>query len=366
MIEQKIMPLLLLVFVILPFQACGGIFGANEKDAQDKIEATTLMPTEVPAATEVPPRADIVAETEAITEPEVEAITELEVEETSEVEADLPAEAEVEESAEIAAPEPTPAKVEVEEAADIAPTEPNTPTPAPTDEPALTTTAQSIPFTATTGLKSFASYRMQFATEFEGTRQSQPTSGSLSGTLEATKKPEAQHWRVDMEGDAFSALAGLGTMELYDVNNTFYIQNPQDGSWLGVPAMLVDSMLPDGMYTPEESIDLPERAVLQPGQETINGLATQRHTFGPEDLAGDSSNYDQVEGTIWVAVDGNYVVKYEATISGQHKNLAAGGMELLDEGTITMMYEVSDVNSSFTIDPPEGARNIDLGSLLFN
>jgi hypothetical protein len=187
----------------------------------------------------------------------------------------------------------------------------------------------------------------------------------MAGLLEVTKRPDAQHLRIEMNGDTFNALAPLGTLEIYDVNNTFYLQNPADGTWLGVPAMLVDTLLPNGMYNPEDSIDLPVTAVPQPGPETVNGVVTRRYTFGPDDLAGDSADYDAVEGTIWVAVEGNYVVKYEASFSGRHDNLTAGDITLLDEGTISMRYELSDVNGDLSIEPPANAQSIDLGKLFF-
>ena len=95
--------------------------------------------------------------------------------------------------------------------------------------------AKSEPFTATTGLERFSSYRMNLSGEFDGTKDGQPSSGSFSGFFEATKNPKAQHLRVDMDGDTLSTFAPLGRIEVYDVNNIYYVQNPQDGSWLTIP-----------------------------------------------------------------------------------------------------------------------------------
>ena len=226
---------------------------------------------------------------------------------------------------------------------------------------------EAADFTAITGLDQFSAYRLNFATSFDGVREGQPSNGSIGGLFEVTKVPEAQHWQVIMDGSAFQQLAILGgKMELYDLGDKIYIQNPQDGSWLGVPAMFVDSFLPADMVTPEDSIELPLTATLQPGQEMVNGMLTQRYTFGAADLAGDSSKYDLVEGSVWVAVDGNYVVKYEAVVDGRHDNLEAGGIKLIDEGTITMRYDISDMNGDFMIEAPDGAQDISLGDLLFN
>jgi hypothetical protein len=249
-----------------------------------------------------------------------------------------------------------------------------TPTPPSTGEPAVltgtvaarTVTANpaSRPFTATVGFDTFSAYRLDFSSEFEGTRQGQPTSGDLSGFLEVTRNPAAQHLRVEMKGDTFKTLAPLGVLEIIDVGGTFYVKSPQDGQWLGIPAFFVRTMLPGGMYSPEENIDLPATAVPQPGAELVNGVLTRRFTFGLADLGGQAANYEEVEGTIWVAVDGNYVVKYEATLTGQHSNLTAGNITLLDEGTISMRYDLSEVNGDLVVTPPAGVVSFDLTKLL--
>lgn len=254
-----------------------------------------------------------------------------------------------------------------------------TPTPPSTEKPAVLTgtvaagtvvtgtvaaNPASRPFTATVGLDAFSAYRLDFSSEFEGNRQGRPTSGDLSGFLEITRNPAAQHLLVEMKGDTFKTLAPLGELEIIDVGGTFYLKSPQDGQWLGIPAFFVRTMLPGGMYSPEKSIDLPPTAVPQPGTDLVNGVLARRFTFGLADLGGQAANYEEAEGAIWVAIEGNYVVKYEATLTGQHRNLTAGNITLLDEGTISMKYELSEVNGDLVISPPAGPVSFDLTKLL--
>ena len=226
---------------------------------------------------------------------------------------------------------------------------------------------EAMPFTASVGLDTFSAYKLNVDVDFDGTKEGKPTAGNLAGVFETTHGPEAQHWMVQMTGDVLPELAMLGgKVELYDVGGTMYMQNPGDGTWIGVPGFLVQGMMPNEIYSPEDSIELPVRAVLQPGQEEINGIVTQRYTFGANDLASDSSKTTKtLNGTIWVAVEGDYVVKYEAEITGNHSDLTAGDIKLLDEGTLTMAYDLTDVNGNFAIGPPAGAKAIDLASLLF-
>jgi hypothetical protein len=122
-------------------------------------------------------------------------------------------------------------------------------------------------------------------------------------------------------------------------------------------------MLPEGISNPEDSIELPQTAVLQPGQEIVNGLATRRYTFGPDDGAVDGASFESVDGTIWVAVEGDFVIKYEADVTGQFEEFAVGGMRFLDEGTLTMMYELNDINGEFTIEAPVQSAGFNLSDL---
>lgn len=231
------------------------------------------------------------------------------------------------------------------------------------NEGTLVNRERAVPFTATTGLDEFSAYRMNYTVSFDGTRGRQPTSGIAEGTLEATNNPDAQHLQTTLAGEAFRQLGVLGTMELYHVNDSIYFQDLQDGTWTGVPERLVNRFLPDGVPAPEDYVVLPDSAVRQPGRKIVNGVVAQRYTFDRNDLT-EARNYDDAEGTIWVASNGDYIVRYEATLSGRHENLAAGGVGLIDEGTISIMYELSDVNDSLNIEAPRGAKGLSLRSML--
>jgi hypothetical protein len=222
---------------------------------------------------------------------------------------------------------------------------------------------EAVPFTATPGLERLKSYRMNFEADFDGTQQSRPASGTINGLFEVTKDPSAQHWLINTSGETLRQLVPVGSVELYSIEDTMHFQNPQNGSWMSLPKFLVDGMLPEGISNPEDSIELPQTAVLQPGQEIVNALATRRYTFGPDDVAVHGARFESVDGTIWVAVDGEFVVKYEADVTGQFEDFAVGGLRFLDEGTLSMMYELNDVNGEFTIEAPVQSSGFSLGDL---
>lgn len=277
------------------------------------------------------------------------------------------------EAAEIATVEPVAEATEdeVQPAATIAEIEtPAVVEPSPTamsesaePELAVEVALASEPFTATIGLDTFDAYRVEVSSAFTGTLNGEPASGDIAGLLETTKNPEARHLRVEMNGETLQSLSPLGVIEIYDIGDTVYLQNPAGEGWLGLPAALADAMLPAEMYNPEDNIELPATATPHPGTETVNGALARRYTFGPNDLPAGSPNYDEVEGTVWVAVEGNYVVRFDASLTGRHDNLAVDGATLLDEGTITMRYDLSEVNSDLSIEPPPGAGGFDLSKL---
>ena len=237
-------------------------------------------------------------------------------------------------------------------------------------------TTAAKPFTATLGLDQFDTYRLNLRADIDGLHQGRPTEGRLNGSLDRSKRPDAQHLRLDMAGEVFEAFAPTGKMEVVDVKNTYYLQHPKTGNWMTMPAFLVDAALPDGVPALEDSIDLPLTATPQPGLTVVDGVVARRYTFGPDDLPPDVlSRYDHIEGTLWVAVEGNYVVRYEATIEGQFDFLQSEGgsvasligVELpeLDEGTVTVRYDLTEVNAPLTIQPPAGIGGFNLGSFLF-
>jgi hypothetical protein len=249
--------------------------------------------------------------------------------------------------------------------------------PDPTGPPTQATRTTSKPFTATLGLDTFSAYRLNLSGEFDGTRDGKPSSGTVTGFLDVTKQPTARHLRLEMEGETFSDVAPRGRMEAFELNNSYFIQNPRSGSWMTVPGFMVNLVLPDGVPAPEDEIDLPLTAELQPGQEIVNGLVTRRYTFGQTDLAQEvRTKYDHVEGKIWVAVDGNYVVRYEATVTGKSDHLKStsqkfgrligGDLTLPDEGTVTIRYELSDIDGDVSIELPPGVGSRSSGFSLGN
>jgi hypothetical protein len=82
--------------------------------------------------------------------------------------------------------------------------------------------------------------------------------------------------------------------------------------------------------------------------ETVNGVLCRHYVFDDKALAGWSA-FTQAEGEMWVAVDGDYVVRY--LLQAEGKNPITG-----DEGHIEWEYEIRDANESIVIEPPAGCE----------
>ncbi len=79
------------------------------------------------------------------------------------------------------------------------------------------------------------------------------------------------------------------------------------------------------------------------GEETLNGVATKHYTFDESILGAALGVYEKIKGEVWVAVDGDYAVKYVFTAEDK-------------DATYDWNWEVYDINAPFTIEPPTDAQ----------
>jgi hypothetical protein len=94
------------------------------------------------------------------------------------------------------------------------------------------------------------------------------------------------------------------------------------------------------------------------GAETVNGIACVRYRFDGKDLSGPGAailgleGANEFQGQLWIAEQGNYLVKLTLEATGRGLALG-GGAEGPQEGRITVLYELKDANERITIRPPK-------------
>ena len=244
------------------------------------------------------------------------------------------------------------------------------PTTAPTDtaEPEPTDTAEAE--TPTEGAElnldnvakpdDLSSYRSTMRLSTSGAGAEGETGGVLEFLVEYTREPLAQH--VVISGEGFDQTGEVGSMEMYQVEDTAYI-NLGD-QWMSMPA--TENILGEaGTIDPEDMLD-DTCGWRDAGRSEYNGISAHYWTLSADDLRDcmaaeaftDMGEITDASGELYVAEDGNYIVYMELTLEGSNLVMGMGSEEeAVDQGRIDFTYEMTDVNAPITIELPEEASS---------
>jgi len=88
------------------------------------------------------------------------------------------------------------------------------------------------------------------------------------------------------------------------------------------------------------------RALVARTERRLNGVAAEHYIFDEQALT--QVRDAKSTGALWVAVDGNYIVRYILATTAGADYFGEG-----IEGTITWDYEVTDINQPFTLNLPQ-------------
>ena len=218
-------------------------------------------------------------------------------------------------------------------------------------------------FTGVSGLNDLSSYRVNFIMEFDGQSGGQPSQGRIEMTMEETQNPPASHLMMTMEGDTVAEVGGANAMDIYKMGDTVYLKNAAMGdSWVSFSGGDAESF-EQGFFAPDEQLEMPDTANCS-GTETVNGVEAKHCSFTEQDVADDEVVMESLQGDVWVAVDGGYIVKYTMTATGYGSGTDEEG--LFGFGDVSFEYNLTDANGDFTITLPPEAENgggMDLGGL---
>jgi hypothetical protein len=219
--------------------------------------------------------------------------------------------------------------------------------PSPTSEPP--TSSEDDTFEAdviTSGLASLDRYRTTFTMSFDGTDDGQPSQWTFQMDQAFTKNPPAS--RIAYSGSGDDDMSSVSGFEMVRVNDMSYIKfGAEEGNCI-VSSADDDTSTLDDMFALEDVVGGLSNARRAGPDETINGVRARHYVIDQSGLLGGMAGFTQAEGEVWVATEGDYIVKY--LLSAEGKDTLFGKAN--SEGKLTWEYEVSDVNQRFEITPP--------------
>ncbi len=175
----------------------------------------------------------------------------------------------------------------------------------------------------------------------------QPESGEAEATdilIEHTTDPQAEHLLVTSpDGDIETVQIGNDNWMCFG-GDCIYSQGSADES----ADLLEDEETPADFFTN------PDVQLEEAGRETINGFKTTHYnvTLPPEAVQGIAQGeMSNLQSEVWVADAGKYppfVVRWTATWDEVRDGVNGSG---------SLEYEVLEVDTDFTISPPEGAES---------
>lgn len=187
------------------------------------------------------------------------------------------------------------------------------------------------------GLADLSSYKATLTMTFDGTRDGQAEKWSKTYVMLATKDPQARQWNIENTGD----LPNLDPVFLAEMNGTDYARRGEEAcsaTAIREGDLLSDRLEPatflTGVIGAEEA-----------GSETVNGAAANHYTFDQRALV--QQGITESTGEVWVATEGGYVVKYLLNTKANADYFGEGL-----EGTLTLDYELTDVNKKVTLKLP--------------
>jgi hypothetical protein len=183
------------------------------------------------------------------------------------------------------------------------------------------------------GLSDLSSYKGTLILGFDGTRAGKAKKWSKTYVMLTIKEPAMRQLTIDKSGD----LANLDPVFMAELDGADYKKIGQaacETSAIQEGNSLADGFEPTsfltGVFGAEEA-----------GSDKVNGVAVNHYTFDQRALGEDGVT--ESTGELWVASEGGYLVKYVLTRKAKADYFGEGV-----EGTLTLDYELTDVNKQDT------------------
>lgn len=218
------------------------------------------------------------------------------------------------------------------------------PTAAPTAEPTEETLSLN---SRAEGLDKLKSYRARWLSEWNGIEGDKQVTVSWDWIEEYTSEPEALHFKFASTSSDTSSSQGI--IEIWRIGDTSYMVTGEAGKepqCITISSEDQTGKMERGLFNPSSLGSLQNARYV--GMDTVNGIRARHYKYNEKtaDLVG----FSKVDGEIWVAVDGGYVVKDTMQWEGGRGFLSVAADA--GQGKGQWIWELSDVNQRIVIEPP--------------
>lgn len=204
------------------------------------------------------------------------------------------------------------------------------------------------------------SYRATMRMTVSGTEAGEAVDSSLEFFTEYTSEPEVLHVQMSGEGVAETDTTGTGSVDMYQLADTTYIQFGDQ--WLSVPTS-AETAANTSIIEPDQLLG--DTCGWQQQADTeYEGIDAYHWTMSTEDvksctsteMLGAMGDIAEASGELYVAKEGNYVIHMEMVLAGEEFEATLGTEDqVMDEGRMEITFDMRDVNEPFTIEIPAEA-----------
>lgn len=193
-----------------------------------------------------------------------------------------------------------------------------------------------------TGLDTLSKYKVDYSLKFEGTFKGNPSDWTTNYTMMVDKDPQTRLMTYTQSGlDSFSPYQELEGF----MGGIYYSRATTESPCM---ASFSDPEMDPLVELPELAGKLPKinKMTSSGTGEIISGIETQLYTFDASGL--NSRSGADVDGKLWLAKEGNYLVKFEMSLAGDNNIFDAD-----TSGTFTWNYQLQPLESSSSILPAD-------------
>lgn len=194
------------------------------------------------------------------------------------------------------------------------------------------------------GFDTLDSYQMEMtiATTVSDTTQ------TIHATMIISTDPAQSQMSFSFEG--MEDMAGMGNMSMTQIEGTSYMIVPEFGC-ITTAAGETDDAFSNSLDANEFLEEIGEAQLV--GEETINGIETLHYTFDETAVQDETTQFNSVQGDVYIAKEGNYIVRFRLEGEGPVGSLGIAMLEEETDADQTVGLMVIEMNLTSINEPVE-------------